>query len=273
MSGLIDWELLAELHSSPAMSQPTMWDAFATRYDGYTKLQQFHTEAQIDLMQLSPTESVLDVGAGPGRISLPAARRAHVVTALDTSRGMLDALERNAKEANLSNVHALHLGWEKVVPHENVQQHDVVVASRSPAMRDLQKLDALARRAVYVMLFCGPSLKQFHDRLVEGIEIMPSSGPARSAISGHALVFNRAVAMGHEAHVTYLEDGFRKQFASVDDAINDFAWLNLPAGSRNRFANNLQPFLSANADGVELLVRTRTAVVWWNKKRPVVDAF
>lgn len=271
MRGLIDWELLAELQSSPAMSQPAMWDAFATRYDGYTRMQEYHTQSQIDLMNLQAHESVLDVGAGPGRISIPAAQRAHVVTALDTSRRMLDMLERNASRAGVSNVHALHLGWEEVVPNQNVQQHDVVVASRSPAMRDLHKLTALARRTVYVMLFCSGSLKQFHDRLVEGIESMPTGGPARSAIAGHALVFNRAVAMGYEAHVTYLEDGFRKQYRNVNEAVKDFSWLNLPAGSEAIFHRNLRPFLKENEAGVELLVRLRTAAVWWHKHRPASD--
>lgn len=271
MSGLIDWELLAELHSSPAMSQPTMWDAFASRYDGYSKLQGFHTAAQIEFMQLRPHETLLDVGSGTGRISIPAAAVADKVTAIDTSPGMLDRLVTNAKVANLRNIAALHLPWEDVEPGINLAQHDVVIASRSPAMSDLHKLDALAKRAVYVMMFCGPSLKQFHDRLVDGIESFPSAGPRRSAIAGHALVFNRAVAMGKEAHVSYLENGFHKRYQSEDEAVADFAWLNLPAGSEARFRHNLRPFLQQDGANTLLHVRTRTAVIWWNKQAPVVD--
>lgn len=267
MSGLINWEMLAELQSSPAMSKPAMWDAFAARYDGYTKLQAHHTEAQIALMGLSVDDSLLDVGAGPGRISIPAARYARSVTALDTSRGMLDALERNAIAADVNNISTVHLGWEDVVPGQNLQTHDVVIASRSPAMRDLVKLDALARKAVYVMLFCGPSLKAFHDQLVNGIESWPSGGPSHSPIAGHALVFNRLVDMGIEAQVTYIDDGFLKNYKSLEEAVADFGWLALPAGSEARFRENLLPFIQRKGEHFQLSMQTRAAVVWWNKKQ------
>ena len=275
--GLIDWELLAELNAMPpALSQAGMWDAFASRYDGYSRLQAFHTQAQIAAMQLQPEESLLDIGSGAGRISIPASRLAKRVTALDTSRGMLDVLARNACVAGADNIDTRHLPWEEVVPGENLAMHDVVVASRTPAMRDLHKLNALARRAVYVMSFCGPSLKQFHDRLVEGIEpAPPPTGRRCEAMPGHALLFNRAVAMGWEARVDYLEDGFRKHYRDEDEAVSDFAWLGLPAGSEERFRQNLRPFLKLDMESggksVLLYVRTRTSVVWWPKQAPVID--
>lgn len=271
MAGLIDWELLAELHASPGMSQPAMWDAFASRYDGYSQLQSMHTQAQIEFMQLQAHETLLDVGSGTGRISIPAAAVARQVTAIDTSQGMLDRLVANAAAAQASNITARHLPWEDVQPGVNLAQHDVVIASRSPAMRDLHKLDALAKRAVYVMIFCGPSLKQFHDRLVEGIESFPSSGPRQSALAGHALVFNRLVAMGKEAHVSYLEDGFYRRYQSEDEAVADFAWLNLPTGSAERFRQNLHPFLQQEGAETVLHVRTRSAVIWWHKQAPAID--
>jgi SAM-dependent methyltransferase len=264
MRTLIDWELLNELQSSSMISKPDMWDAFATRYDGYTKLQGTYTEKQLDLMQLSASDSVLDVGAGPGRVSIAAARRVKSVTALDVSRGMLDMLEKNVREAGVTNVTPVHLGWDAVVPHDNVQPHDIVIAARSPATKDLVKLDALARKAVYVLLFCGPSLKQFHDTLLEGIEYFPSAGGPHSAIAGHAMIFNRLIAMGKEAHVTYIDDGFYQRYADLDAAVADFTWLNLPEGSLPRFKNNLAPYIRPCDDGgVELTMTTRTAVVWW----------
>lgn len=272
MRGLIDWSLLAELQSPPALGQPAMWDAFAARYDGYGRLQQPYTQAQVGFMALQPHETLLDVGAGAGRISIAAAPHAREVTALDTSRGMLDALARRAREAGCRNVRPLHLPWEQVVPGRNLEPHDVVLASRSPAMSDQARLDALARRAVYVMLYSGPSLKQFHDRLVEGIEPFPSAGPRRPAIDGHALVFNHAVSLGFEPRVDYLDDGFHRRYRDEDEAVADLAWLNLPAGSTERLRHNLRPFLHADGDGLLLRLRSRSAVVWWPKLRPALDA-
>lgn len=271
MRGLIDWQLLADLQTPPGLSQPAMWDAFAERYDGYGRLQAAHTQAQVEAMDLRPDETLLDVGAGAGRLSVPASRRVRRVTALDTSRRMLDALARNAREADVSNIDAVQLPWEDVEPGVNLAPHDVVIASRSPAMRDVDKLHALARRAVYVMLYSGPSLKQFHDRLVEGIEPLPSAERRRFALPGHALVFNQALALGFEARVDYLEDGFRKRYRDEDEAVADFGWLHLPAGSEARFRRNLRPFLHPDDEGLLLQLRTRTAIVWWHKQTPCVD--
>ncbi len=270
MSGLIDWDLLAELQATPAMSAPDRWDAFAVRYDGFCRLQAGHTIAQLDAMRLRPDDSVLDVGAGTGRISVAAAARVARVTALDTSTRMLALLERNARAAGVANIDIRHLPWEAVEPGVNLAAHDVVVASRSPAMRDLRRLDALARRAVFVMLFTGPSLKDFHDRLVEGIVAFPSAGPRRPAMAGHALVFNCAVAMGVEARVDYVEDGFLARYPDEAAAVADFAWLDLPAGSEARFRQNLRPFLTPDGTGLALRVRTRTAIVWWEKAAPEI---
>ena len=270
MAGLIDWDLLAELQAVPAMSAPDRWDAFAERYDGFCRLQTGHTIAQLDAMRLQPGESLLDVGAGTGRISIAAAGRVARVTALDTSAKMLAILARDAQVAGATNIDIRHLPWEQVEPGANMPVHDVVVASRSPAMRDLRRLNALASRAVYVMLFTGPSLKDFHDRLVEGIVSFPSAGPRRPAVAGHALVFNCAIQMGVEARVDYVEDGFLARYRDEDAAVADFAWLNLPAGNDARFRQNLRPFLMPDGDGLLLEVRTRTAIVWWDKAVPAI---
>ena len=271
-SGLIDWNLLAEIVAVPAMSQPAMWDAFARKYNGYARLEEDYTRLQIEAMRLESQDTLLDIGCGPGRIAVPAAPRVKAVTALDTSRLMLDELERNVREAGAANVHALHLPWDEVVPGENVDIHDVVVASRSPAMKDLAKIDAMARKFVYVMTFAGPSLKSFHDTLVSGTELAPPpSNPIRSPFKGNTLLYNRIADMGVEVNVFHVPDGFTKRYPSRDAANADFDWLGLPAASLARFRENLSPFLSPEGDGIRLRWETRTAVFWWDKTRHCAD--
>lgn len=273
-NGLIDWDLLAALSTSPAMSQPAMWDAFAARYNGYAALQAEYTRLQIEAMKIGPEDTVADIGAGPGRITLQAAQRAGSVTAIDVSREMLDHLEANVAARGLRNVHPLHLSWHDVVPGENVPLHDIVVASRSPAMRDLRKLDALARKYVFVMTFCGPSLKSFHDELVAGIEPdQPrGSGGYRPAMAGHALVFNRLIDMGIEANVGYLPDGFSASWRDWDELLAHFAWLAIPPDRIDRFRKNIGPYLTQNANGLHLRMETRTVVIWWKKDPRLPDA-
>lgn len=266
MGGLIDWDLLDRLITPPNFSQSPMWDAFADRYNGYIALQSEYTRLQIDLMNIGVGDTVLDVGAGPGRITVPAAAKAQSVTALDVSRPMLDHLERNARDAGRDNIRVLNLAWQDVRPDENVAKHDIVVAARSPAMRDLRKLDALARKRAYVMLFCGQSLKSFHDSLVVGIEPEPPAPPKRpSPMPGYALVFNRLTAMGLEVNVQFIPDGFSQTFRDWQALLTSFAWLGIGTAAEARFRENIMPYLTETDQGIALRMETRTAVLWWDK--------
>lgn len=276
MRQLIDWELLSELTSSPGFDEPALWDRFARRYDGFSRLQAQATLCQVQAMALCPGDSVLDVGAGTGRLSLELARRVHRVTALDVSRAMLDILERNAVSAGVGNVTPLHLPWGDAVLGDNLERHDVVVACRSPATRDLRKLHAAARRAVYIFLFAGPSLKQFHDWLMDGIDPEVRRSPALGAVpcqpSGHVLLFNRLAAMGIQASVNYIPDGFTNWYADDAALLADFAWLDVPAGRMAQFKRNLQPFCCAENGGVRLRLTSRSVVLSWSTQAPSADA-
>lgn len=52
----------------------------------------------------APSEAVLDIGAGTGRVALDLARRGHRVTALDLDAALLDALRERAAEVHVECV-------------------------------------------------------------------------------------------------------------------------------------------------------------------------
>ena len=60
-------------------------------------------------MYLEPEDTVLDIGAGPGRITVPVADKVKGVTALDASKDMQEVLKKNANKAGLSNVTCLNI--------------------------------------------------------------------------------------------------------------------------------------------------------------------
>ena len=65
------------------------------------------TETTLDRIGLRPGQRGLDVGCGPGRLSIPAARRAGpegAILAYDVQPGMLDLVRRRVAEARLTNV-------------------------------------------------------------------------------------------------------------------------------------------------------------------------
>jgi tRNA/tmRNA/rRNA uracil-C5-methylase (TrmA/RlmC/RlmD family) len=80
------------------------WDDNAAFYDQMAKMEAIFTLNQINCFDTDPSDTVLDVGCGPGRIAVPMARRAKSVTAMDSSSKMLGYCLKNAEEAGLTNV-------------------------------------------------------------------------------------------------------------------------------------------------------------------------
>jgi SAM-dependent methyltransferase len=105
------------------------------------------------LDRLSPAMSVLDVGAGIGRWSLPLARRARAVTAVEPLPGMREILADRIAQSGLANVALAAAPWMEA----EVPPHDVVIAAHAVyATPDLaafvRRLEAHARRSVYLAL-------------------------------------------------------------------------------------------------------------------------
>jgi ubiquinone/menaquinone biosynthesis C-methylase UbiE len=112
LTGIINWNELRKAmmpgghrrrdHETPG----EMWDKRAEEFNRSTKEWSEGTERQVASLQLDPDYTVLDVGAGTGRLSVPIAKIVKQVTAVDQSRGMLGYLEENMVEEGLSNEQA-----------------------------------------------------------------------------------------------------------------------------------------------------------------------
>ena len=74
------------------------WDAIAAGYDLYVAPQEAElADEALALVALAPGERFLDVAAGPGGLSLPAARLGAEVTATDWSPAMFERFEGRAR--------------------------------------------------------------------------------------------------------------------------------------------------------------------------------
>lgn len=87
------------------MQQPATWDGVAPGYaEDIAEQLTAYAEEAMRLAALRPQDRVIDIGAGPGTLTIPAARRAAEVTAVDFSPGMIEQTRRRA--AALGNVKA-----------------------------------------------------------------------------------------------------------------------------------------------------------------------
>jgi ubiquinone/menaquinone biosynthesis C-methylase UbiE len=89
---------ITEEHAAP----PEAWDAIATGYDRYVAPQEADLANEaLRLVGLEPGERFLDVAAGPGGLSLPAARLGAQVLATDWSAAMIERFEARVRDENL----------------------------------------------------------------------------------------------------------------------------------------------------------------------------
>lgn len=80
------------------------------RSHGHVSARTRHTIRRLDAL---PGMKVLDIGCGPGRITIPVAQLVGPggeVTAMDIQEGMLDEARQRARSANLTNIRFLHAG-------------------------------------------------------------------------------------------------------------------------------------------------------------------
>lgn len=102
---------------------------------------------------------VLDIGCGPGTLSIPLARAGADVTSLDVAPGMLAELKKYADEEKIP-VHPVECSWWTAdidkLGYRN--KFDLVLASMTPGVKDAETLDrmmACSKKYCYYSNFLG----------------------------------------------------------------------------------------------------------------------
>jgi len=122
---------------------------------------------------IEPSDVLLDVGGGAGRIGLPLALRCRELINVDPSPNMLAEFAASAEEADISNVRSIEGDWLEVAA---VTADVALSAHVTYFVRDIvafiQKLIASARRRViiYINSFANPNRSDRLFQLVYGEE-------------------------------------------------------------------------------------------------------
>jgi 2-polyprenyl-3-methyl-5-hydroxy-6-metoxy-1,4-benzoquinol methylase len=107
---------------------------------------------------VSTEETVLDVGAGGGRLTIPLAEYCSHVTAVEPSEAMREQLTATAEAWDVNNISVVADRWEEAT----VDQHDLVICAHvvytvTPIELFIRKLSDHARKTVALVSFERPA--------------------------------------------------------------------------------------------------------------------
>lgn len=280
MEPLINWEALQSLQPLQLKSKPVamntpgeFWDKQASMYDQMAKMEKGYTLFQIGAIPTSETDTVMDIGCGPGRVTTAIAPRVKRVTSIDASPKMLEYCQANCEALGIPNVTTQLMNWNDIVPNDTVQKHDIVIASRSVAMQDIKKLNQLANKAAVIICWANaPHIPVILAEMFKntGEQRLNNQGDFRiDRRLGYNITFNIVYDLGLDPNITIVDDGFTKTYPSDEEAYADLRKLRPFADDKlSVFKLNLEPMLTKNQDGtVTFLRETKSFVLWWKPKQ------
>ncbi|MDR2226079.1 MAG: methyltransferase domain-containing protein [Providencia sp.] len=171
-----------------------------------------------ELMDFTGAQTLLDVGCGPGSISLCLANEFKEVIGIDYSGGMLEMARLRAKELGITNAHFKQLAWED--SWDTLPKVDISVASRSTLVDDLKaallKLNRQTKLRVYTTHTVNPTFIDEHIIREIGREII--------RLPTYIYAVNILHQMGINARVDFIKSPNKGGFDSFEAFVDSVNW-------------------------------------------------
>lgn len=135
-------------------------DELVKRYETHSHTRAERPDPLLDfiLKEISSSLSVIDIGSGNGRWTVPIARKAKKVIAVEPTKAMQNLLRENIYSAGVTNVQIIEAAWEEAV----IQPEDIIVCAHamygSPDLESfVRKMESHARKGCYLALRLPPT--------------------------------------------------------------------------------------------------------------------
>ncbi len=264
----IDWTLLrdnAMQQKARRTKGPEDWDKRADSFSKRTRNTDY-----IDLflaeLPLHPSSTVLDIGSGPGTLSLPIAKKVRQVTAVDFSAEMLKILDQRAEDEGCPNIATIHCAWEDDWKQSALVPHDIAIASRSIGVKDLKqailKINAFAKQAVFISDRINPT--PFEAEAYQAIGRPFTTGP------DYIYTLNLLYSLGIHANVKVLRSQPTAVYKDIEAALASYDWMfdDLSEEERQKLTAYIESNIQEQTED-RIVVRRRSpiqwALLWWKK--------
>lgn len=259
----LDWEYIWQKNYQKDRKKGKDWNTVSEDFGKWLENDDY-PDVLISSMDISKEDTVLDLGAAEGTISLKLARKAKSVTALDRAEKMLEQLEEKCRTQAVTNVKTVQMDIEEITL-ENTPHHDIILASRSfngiyNIRERLELLNELANKYVYITLYGSSTIKYRKEKAqIAGKEYTP--GPDY-IIAAHILK-----SIGIEPNIVQLDCKKLKEYHSLDEAVQRAVWKlgDMDEENKERLAKYFKETFVKNERGnwVNPKDKTDWVLIWW----------
>ena len=267
MAEVINWDKLWKFKllstNRTKLGTAEYWDKQAVGFNENLAQMQDLTKNQLERIQFLPEYTVLDVGAGTGRLTIPIAKQVKQVTAVEPSVIMFSLLKSNIVKANAHNIIPVNISCEDLHTHSSICPHDVVLASFSLFIVDiadvLQQLNALAKKRVYLFMSASKWISDELQKIIYRDTVPFKCGD-------HIYAYNILHELGILPNVEIWNFKSNQCFSNLDEAASNFKEnYRIPSNKEGRLKAHLQDLLVEENGKVWLKREQKAATIWWTK--------
>lgn len=246
------------------------WDYISHNYLDKTEMKNgFHSNI-VKLLKddgaFDNLSSILDVGCGPGSYTIPfALNGGKHITALDCSKGMLEVLDRRAKEIGVfDKINIVENLWED---YKSNERFDLVFSSLSPAVCDydgLVKMESFSKNYCCLVSFANGTRSMLRSSLWKQL-----SGKEMISLTFDIIYpFNILYAQGKCPNLKFYHFKSEPIYTIKEALENYIIYYKIFGFEGKKYEIIIKDYLNKIADAGKVYdsLDYHLGVMWWNNK-------
>ena len=219
MKSWLNWREIERMNAwgvrSKLDEEAFWWDKGAQMWEERTRNEGDAGERQVELMdRITGDVTILDVGCGTGPLTIPAAKKAKTVYALDSSQGMLDILMEKAEKKGIKNIIPICGNWYSMTHGMDFPVCDIAFGRHAPFQNDIIGFCKSAKKYCYSLWNVAPLVDdRYHEN--EGVLADKRKNPYRTYNEPNGRLF------GFNVHFNLLYDAGADPEIRYDKKVTD----------------------------------------------------
>ncbi len=195
------------------------WDLIAAQRFQRLSRNKDAPEREVEEFNLRQTDTVLDIGCGTGRLTIPIAKRVKYVYGIDVSKEMLKIAKEQGEKEGLKNIKLINANFE-TFDVNRIGKADVSVSYNSLGVYDIKntliKINNVTKRDVFIFTFTGKG-EWLDERLAEIIY----GEHQRNGPSSAEIIHNLLKEMGINPDFEVNHNIYKRGYDNIDDAVKN----------------------------------------------------